>query len=478
MNNSLTLSKIDNISDIKVFIRPGIDAGQLFNLCLNIQTGFPLLEKPRRYLDSLIPGTAQLLLICGDRYIHPEKPETIPVETVLDIVKHSQRGIFCRRLETNRLDNFSETNLCAISLGRNELDMNMAAAVLYDDIHNRNSAQREYFCKTLTLLRDFIEDTSKSRAVDQLMRQRTSFRFVIDSGTGELVTKRLPSESTPADDNLAETIFKSVLAGDPDEQNRTLIDNRIRNYNITRFKLKGYEFILLSFEITADNHKYNSDDNDKFIKSFAHQIKNKLSSLQTAAGQLGLNPGKKIDDDDITLAAIIQTESEHIDKMVSRIQQFSEIACPKNQTIDLMELLRQVVVDTGTAYNSSPEVKFISAFETCITVGDRNQLEQAFREILSNSFESNGNITIEIGKAEAIDITFRNPLSEEMYQKLSNNIDKIAEPFMTFRSDKVGLGLSIADKIISLHNGTLENRIDVGREMITRVILPLNQQEN
>jgi len=65
-----------------------------------------------------------------------------------------------------------------------------------------------------------------------------------------------------------------------------------------------------------------------------------------------------------------------------------------------------------------------------------------------------------------------------MFPKLSNNIDKIAEPFMTFRSDKVGLGLSIADKIISLHNGTLENRIDVGREMITRVILPLNQQEN
>jgi signal transduction histidine kinase len=475
MDNSFTLSKPESTTDINVSTRPKIDAGQLFNLCLNIQTGFPLLDKPRRYLDSLIPETAQFLLITGNRYIHPAKTEIIPVETVLDTVKHSQRGIFCRKLETDRLDNFSETNLYAISLGKNGLGKNMAAAILFDDVYDKNSARKEYFCDILTLLRDFFEDISRSRAVDQLMHQKSSFRFVIDAETGELVTKRLPTNSAQTDENLVETIFRSVLSGDPDEQNRTLIDNRIKNYNITRFKLQRFEFILLSFEIELSNQKTNSAENDEFIKSFAHRIKNKLSSLQTAAGQLSLHSGKKINDDDVTLANIIQTESEYIDKMVSRIRQFGEIGYPNGQTIDLLELLRQVVVDTKAKFDLSPEVKFVSEIDNCLIIGDKNQLETAFREILSNSFESDGDITIEIGKGKSVDITFRNSLSDEMYQKLNDNIEKIAEPFMTLRPDKIGLGLSIADKIISRHKGILENRIDANQGMITKIILPFDQ---
>ena len=104
MDNSYTAEKTDRIQNSNRPVTTKYDDGKLFNLSLNLYTGFPLLEKPRNYIDSLLGDNARIILIGGNKFIHPENCETIPIDAIIDTVKHSSTGIFCQQTEPGRLD--------------------------------------------------------------------------------------------------------------------------------------------------------------------------------------------------------------------------------------------------------------------------------------------------------------------------------------------------------------------------------------
>ena len=103
-----------------------VDGGELFNLCFNLYTGFPLLDKRRLFVDSLVPERARFLIASGNRYIHPENNKPIPVELVYETLKHSTGGIFCRRIDSSRLTDQQGEVICACALGENMMGRDVA----------------------------------------------------------------------------------------------------------------------------------------------------------------------------------------------------------------------------------------------------------------------------------------------------------------------------------------------------------------
>ena len=93
-------------------------------------------------------------------------------------------------------------------------------------------------------------------------------------------------------------------------------------------------------------------------------------------------------------------------------------------------------------------------------------------EIFNNALESGGDISIDIYYADKIKVVIQNSLTAETYNRLKNMKFDIYESFVSLKQNKIGLGLSIANKIISNHAGTIKSRPDSKLGMITKITLP------
>lgn len=477
MDNSYILKRTNRLEDLGTDETVKFDGGKLFNLCLNLYTGFPLLDKPRNYFDSLVGENAQAILICGNKFIHPENYDSIPIDSVIDTVKHSPTGIFCQQIKSNRLENRSKKTLCAASLGLNKNSKNIAAAVLFDLFYGDSATQKEFHYDILSTLRELYTDLSNSRAVTNFLSDTVSYRYLVNYETGGLIAKRLPTGRLPIgtgdnNDNLAESIFQQIQHGHITEENNTAFDNQIKNLKMTRFRLSRFEYLLFSFEIPPDNNQGKELEFKRLFRCFAHRIKNKLGSLQTASSQLTLQSGNIIDDDDIALAEIIRSETESIDQLIIRTSQLMELEDPEFNQFDVLQSIKAVLADNQKKFDQIAEASIQSDSDTCFIIGDSNLFKIALDEIIQNGFEAGESITVEIKTLDKISITIKNRLTDQMYATLGNKTLDITEPYISLKPKKTGLGLSIASKIISLHDGTMNTNIDKNEGMIVEIILP------
>jgi len=466
---------VKNINRLQNGILPDIanhDGGKLFSLCLNLFTGFPLLDKPLKYINSLVGKNSRILLTSGDKFIHPENYDTIPVDTVIDTVKHSTTGIFCQQIEPGRDKNRSGKTLCATSLGPNKNGKNIAAAILYDGTFSNSTAQKDYYYDLFNTLRKLYADLSRSRAVADLLNARASYRYLINCETGELIAKRLPTGAGGNNDNLAESVFRQIRHHHISNENKATFDNQIKNLKITRFKLFRFEYLLFLFDIPEDSKKGIELEYSKLFRYFSHRIKNKLGSLQTAASQLVLQAGNIIDDDDIALAEIIRSETECINQLISRTRQLIELEDPEFEQFDLVHTIKEVITGNRSRFGKNIDVTIQSNSDSCPVLGDAGLFKTALNEIIQNGFEAGREISIEIKNSDKITLMIQNRLTDQMYETLDNKSLDITEPYISLKQNKTGLGLSIASKIISLHDGTIETRLDTNKGMIIKIILP------
>ena len=92
-------------------------------------------------------------------------------------------------------------------------------------------------------------------------------------------------------------------------------------------------------------------------------------------------------------------------------------------------------------------------------VADKNLLNQVIINLINNSFDA----VLETGLDRIIEINIMKTLHDRVLIKISNNgpvippqlQEKIFIPFFTTKKNGSGIGLSIAQEIMKLHNGSL-----------------------
>ncbi|RKY84232.1 hypothetical protein DRQ09_08905 [candidate division KSB1 bacterium] len=103
---------------------------------------------------------------------------------------------------------------------------------------------------------------------------------------------------------------------------------------------------------------------------------------------------------------------------------------------------------------------------------DPNQISQVFSNLIRNAIQSmpeGGNLTINCEKeGHSCNISFIDTgvgINEE-------DIDKLYIPFYTTRTQGIGLGLSISQKIIENHNGKIKIESVPGKGSTFKIELP------
>ena len=246
--------------------------------------------------------------------------------------------------------------------------------------------------------------------------------------------------------------------------NLTILERDKVVKNKIEYPQRGDEIGILSKEIKNMSLDLKSQISqlEKFAADVSHELKNPLTSLQSAS-ELLLN--KKISDQNkMLLIQNIDKDIKRMNQLITDISNFTrikaEIELEQNEYLNLNHFLYDV--SNYFAYNNKKIKIFIEEKDQNISVlANKNKLLQVFINIIENSISIAGNnsqILIEIS------IYNKNNVQVKIYDQgkgiVLTDKEKIFERFYSDRTnDKdhhTGLGLSIAKEIILSFKGLIK----------------------
>ena len=236
------------------------------------------------------------------------------------------------------------------------------------------------------------------------------------------------------------------------------IEKLNNNFNEMIYKLKNQQEKLLN----SERHEAWST----VARKLAHEIKNPLTPIQLTIDNLRSKYLKNFDDTDKNKFKnnlnIILNQIKQIENLVNEFSDFARMPKPVIKENDLVKI---ILNNIKLLEKLNPSIKILlNHNHDAINFDcDLEQINRAIFNLIKNSIESinekrlknvdfEGIINIEITKRRAyIDIV----IEDNGVGFVKQNNKELIKPYYTTKKNGSGLGLSIVNKIITDHNGSL-----------------------
>ena len=263
---------------------------------------------------------------------------------------------------------------------------------------------------------------------------------------------------------LLSLIFSQSLVSPIKKLSRLTILERERvNRNQIIYPERKDEIGVLSKEIQnmSQGLKAQIIQLEKFSADVSHELKNPLTSLQSAMELIDKNnisqENKKL------LIQNIQNDLKRMNQLITDISKFTrlkaEIELEKNEYINLNSFLDEIPIIFS---NNTKDVELIleKHKENLEIVANKNKLIQVFINLIENSLSlssKKSKILIKLSKIDNSKVAIK--VYDQGRGVDSKDSEKIFERFYSDRQENIknhsGLGLSIAREIITYMNGQL-----------------------
>ena len=193
----------------------------------------------------------------------------------------------------------------------------------------------------------------------------------------------------------------------------------------------------------------------------AHEIKNPLNSIGLNLELLKRYLGKSQIENKSEMQDIIQLVNSEVLRLDSLIHEFLMFARPqkiKTKELDIKEFIQQVLT-LIRAEADKKNIHIISRFpqEKITAFYDESLMKQVVLNIIINAFQSmenSGELKI-ILSISGLDNFLTIQISDTGHGIKNEILSQIFEPFFSTKENGSGLGLSIAQRIIEEHGGTI-----------------------
>ena len=218
---------------------------------------------------------------------------------------------------------------------------------------------------------------------------------------------------------------------------------------------------------------------NEFISLVSHELRTPLTSIKGWAITLNNSDSydKAIFHDGLS---IIEKESDRLSGMVEELLDFSSFVSGKvvvrKEAINICEVI-QYIEKYMKPKAIREGIEFQAIYSTLPVIeADRDRIKQILINLLDNAFRftpREGKVTLEAyADTNAVILMVQDNgigINEE-------DLPRIKEKFYTGKSSKskTGLGLSICEEIVKMHQGTIEIESKLGRGTIVKVGLPLD----
>ncbi|MBX3086475.1 MAG: PAS domain S-box protein [Anaerolineae bacterium] len=219
----------------------------------------------------------------------------------------------------------------------------------------------------------------------------------------------------------------------------------------------------------------------QFIQNAAHEFRTPLSVINTNTFLMALlDEPEKRRDKASTIDKQVRRMAKLVDMLLKMATLQSAVALPR-MPVDLDMIIKATCGEMMSSYGENPPLRYEKQTELSAVMGDLDDLVEVFVQLLDNAYRftpPEGSITItarqEDGNIRVVICDTGSGISEA-------NLAHIFETF--WRRDEVhttpgfGLGLPIAQKIIEIHDGSIEVESEVGKGSTFSVILPAWQKD-
>jgi len=211
--------------------------------------------------------------------------------------------------------------------------------------------------------------------------------------------------------------------------------------------------------------------------SIAHEIRNPLASIR---GSVEMLQGElDLDEENARLFELIHRESARLNRIIEDFLEYARMRPPSPRNCRLNDVIADLedLVRNHERIDGRERLKILSEDADVIVHVDEELMRQVFLNLALNGFEAMG----EKGTLRVSVAVRPNHLPPEVVIRFideghgveEENVQKIFEPFFTTKSNGTGLGLPMAHRIVSNHDGQLRVRNVDGGGAEFGVHLPL-----
>lgn len=225
--------------------------------------------------------------------------------------------------------------------------------------------------------------------------------------------------------------------------------------------------------------------------SLAHEIRNPMASIRSAAEQLARRA--KGGDEEQLLTGLIVRESDRLNRLLGEFNNFARVDVVERKQIDLEQMIREVVHLVG----QRPEAEDRARFEVDVQGqledlwGDPDLLHRILLNLVLNAVQAADEAvpvrvrvvadtlgpvfvpgSVELGHPVRIRVIDDGPGIE------AEDMSRIFDPFFTKRKGGTGMGLAIAYRAVQAHGGVLLASSEPGKGATFSIIIPRRDLEN
>ncbi|MGN1090377.1 MAG: ATP-binding protein [Huintestinicola sp.] len=228
----------------------------------------------------------------------------------------------------------------------------------------------------------------------------------------------------------------------------------------------------------ADELSQSEAMRNEFISGVSHELRTPLTAIKGWAETIGSMPD---DSETVTKGMrVITSETERLSQMVEELLDFSRMQNGKftltKQNVDILaELGDAVLIYTEKAKKEGIELVYTEPEELPVVYGDTNRLRQVFINVIDNAikYSERGGLVTVTASLDSDKISIE--VSDTGCGISPEDLPKVKTKF--FRANHIkrgsGIGLAVADEIITMHGGSLELFSEQGLGTSVVIELPL-----
>lgn len=216
-----------------------------------------------------------------------------------------------------------------------------------------------------------------------------------------------------------------------------------------------------------------------FISSVSHELRTPLTAIKGWAETIASMP-----DDKETIVKgmkVINTEAERLSQMVEELLDFSRMQNGKftlnKAKMDILaELGDAVLIYTEKARKENIDISYDEPEMLPFINGDKNRMRQVFINIIDNAIkysDKGGHVAVQAVQSDKDHIEIA--VSDTGCGISAQDIPKIKTKFYKANHTRrgSGIGLAVADEIVSMHGGKLEIFSEEGKGTTVVITLPV-----
>jgi signal transduction histidine kinase len=241
--------------------------------------------------------------------------------------------------------------------------------------------------------------------------------------------------------------------------------------------------MAIAFNKLLDRLEASFEAQRAFIRNASHEIRNPLTAIMGEA-EIAMSKSRTEAEYMESLNAIM-SEAETLNTTVTNLLQLSKVAASEENIVYEPVYFDQLLHEVKESFDfQNPRNKVELAISTeqeqhnFSIQGNKNLLKTAILNVFDNAckFSSNDLVKVSLSRNNT-HLTLE--VSDQGIGILDNDMAKIMTPF--FRGNNAmkikgsGIGLPLCLKIISLHNGKLDVKSQIGKGTQVEIMLPLTE---